>query len=378
MPEQAFDAYYKWLAIPPSEQPPNCYRLLGVAIYESDPDVIEAAADQRMAHIRTYQTGKHGAISQKLLNELADARLTLLNLAKKAEYDARLRSQMVAAAVPAEPIRVATPVLAVAPLRSAPRRRRPNYVAMAGIVSAACLIALAAVYAVVSNRSSTKRKVAAPLMNAQKARSPRQVAAKPEPSPAPSVVMPPKPSVKPLRILDRKAETYHQDGLDVATVENGSFHVSTGGDVGEAAVGYELDGAPRLPIEVKVTGSLHPYDENSFAGFMVDYHTPTGYVSRIALGLGLYNDRRTSGGPAWGKQAAPERFIDLSGSELKDLDLQQWAPAEWDRRVWFSVILQNSGAATSVEGRLVLPNNEEEKPAGPDRATNGSRELSLP
>lgn len=354
MPEQAFDAYHKWLGIPPSEQPPNCYRLLGVALYESDPDVIEAAADQRMAHIRTYQTGKHGPISQKLLNELADARLTLLNPAKKADYDARLRSQtVVAAAVPAEPIPVATPILAVAPSRSVPRGRRANHAVMACIASAACLIALAAVYAVVSNRSATARKVAATSspQQAQKSRRPRQVAAKPEPA----VVISPEPVVNPLRILDRKTETFHQDGLDVAEGENGSFLASTGGDVGEAAVGYELDGAHRLTIEVKVAGSLRPYDENSFAGFMVDYHTPAGYLSRVALGLGLFNDRRTSGGPAWGKQAAPERFIDLSASEIKELDLQQWAPADWDGRAWFSVILQNSGAATSIEGRLVLP-----------------------
>ena len=38
----AFDAYYKWLSIPPDEQPPNHYRLLGVPLLESDLDVIEA------------------------------------------------------------------------------------------------------------------------------------------------------------------------------------------------------------------------------------------------------------------------------------------------------------------------------------------------
>ena len=43
-----FDPYYKWLAIPPEEQPPHHYRLLGVQRFESDPDVIATAADQRM------------------------------------------------------------------------------------------------------------------------------------------------------------------------------------------------------------------------------------------------------------------------------------------------------------------------------------------
>ena len=71
---QAFDAYHKWLGIPPEDQPPDHYRLLAVKAFESDPDVIQAAADQRMAHLRNYQTGPHSALSQRLLNEVASAR----------------------------------------------------------------------------------------------------------------------------------------------------------------------------------------------------------------------------------------------------------------------------------------------------------------
>jgi len=93
MPE-AFDPYYKWLAIAPEDQPPDCYRLLGVRTFEDDPDVIENASDQRMAHLRTFQSGKHSAESQKLLNEVAQAKVLLLNPEKKAKYDETLREQM--------------------------------------------------------------------------------------------------------------------------------------------------------------------------------------------------------------------------------------------------------------------------------------------
>lgn len=100
----AFDPYHKWLAIPANEQPANHYRLLAVALFEGDLDVIEAAANQRMAHVRTYQTGKHSALSQKLLNELSAARICLLNPTQHAAYDARLRQQLtVAAAAEAAP-----------------------------------------------------------------------------------------------------------------------------------------------------------------------------------------------------------------------------------------------------------------------------------
>jgi len=88
---QGFDPYYKWLGIPPTEQPPHYYRLLGISLFEADPDVITYAADQRMAHVRTFQTGEHLALSQQLLNEIAAARVVLLSPERKAAYDEQLR-----------------------------------------------------------------------------------------------------------------------------------------------------------------------------------------------------------------------------------------------------------------------------------------------
>jgi len=86
----AFDPYHKWLGIPPDEQPPHHYRLLGISLFEGDADVISNAADQRMAHVRTFQSGKHSAESQRILNEISCARLCLLDPQKKAAYDAQL------------------------------------------------------------------------------------------------------------------------------------------------------------------------------------------------------------------------------------------------------------------------------------------------
>ena len=85
-----FDPYHKWLGIPAEEQPPNHYRLLGLQVFETDPEVIEAAADQRMAHLKTYQLGEHAALSYKLLNEVSAARAWLMDPQRKATYDARL------------------------------------------------------------------------------------------------------------------------------------------------------------------------------------------------------------------------------------------------------------------------------------------------
>ena len=92
MPE-SFDPYHQWLGIPPAEQPPNHYRLLAVPLFEADQNVIAHAADRQMAHLRTFQAGPHGKDSQRLLNEVAAARVTLLNPEKKAAYDASLRTE---------------------------------------------------------------------------------------------------------------------------------------------------------------------------------------------------------------------------------------------------------------------------------------------
>jgi hypothetical protein len=86
-----FDPYHKWLGIPPKDQPPNYYRLLAIDPFESDPEVIDAAANRQMAYIQQRATGEHTAESQKLLNELAAARLCLLDQKKKAQYDLQLR-----------------------------------------------------------------------------------------------------------------------------------------------------------------------------------------------------------------------------------------------------------------------------------------------
>jgi hypothetical protein len=86
-----FDPYLKWLGIRPQDQPANHYRLLGIDLFMDDPEVIEHAADRQMLHVRTFQAGKHADISQKILNEIATAKLCLLTAHKKATYDQSLR-----------------------------------------------------------------------------------------------------------------------------------------------------------------------------------------------------------------------------------------------------------------------------------------------
>ena len=95
-----FDPYRKWLGIQPGA-PINHYRLLGIALFESDPEVISNAADRQMVHVRTYQGGQHSQWSQKILNELSTARVCLLSPEKKTQYDVGLRREISARRPPA-------------------------------------------------------------------------------------------------------------------------------------------------------------------------------------------------------------------------------------------------------------------------------------
>lgn len=87
-----FDPYHKWLGISPKDQPPHHYRLLGIDLFETDPDVIDAAAERQMTFVHQVATGEHAAASQTLLNEIAAARLCLLDDKRRRQYEATLKS----------------------------------------------------------------------------------------------------------------------------------------------------------------------------------------------------------------------------------------------------------------------------------------------
>src|SRR5262245_14315951 len=93
---EPFDPYYKWLAIPPAEQPPNHYRLLGLPLFESDRDVIAAAAVQRMNFVRKFQNGSTAAAADKLTKEITSAWACLTGAGNKQQYDELLQLHLAA------------------------------------------------------------------------------------------------------------------------------------------------------------------------------------------------------------------------------------------------------------------------------------------
>ncbi len=68
------------------------YKLLGIEDGETDPTVIDSAADRQMAHVRHYQTSpEFEKAVPRILNNISLGRATLLNADKRAAYDETLR-----------------------------------------------------------------------------------------------------------------------------------------------------------------------------------------------------------------------------------------------------------------------------------------------
>ena len=112
--DESFDPYRKWLGIPPEEQPPHHYRLLGLELFEADADVIVNAADARMSFLRTLSADKHADMAERIVAQIKEAQSCLLDPAKKAFYDGQLKRRIAALnkeppAMPTTPIAAASP-----------------------------------------------------------------------------------------------------------------------------------------------------------------------------------------------------------------------------------------------------------------------------
>jgi hypothetical protein len=187
---KAFDPYHKWLGIQPHQQPASHYRLLGISEFEDDPDVIAHGADLRTRFLQDCQKGEHAEDAKKLLEEVAAARLCLLDTTEKARYDRRLRAAQ-AKATPERPRAI--------PLGQGPSARvaRPKPQPVTPAVSAAPPKPAPAAPAVTA--ASPKPQPVTPAVSATPPKpapaSPAVAAASPKPAPA---TWEPAPAVKSL------------------------------------------------------------------------------------------------------------------------------------------------------------------------------------
>ncbi len=99
--QHRLEGYRKILFIRPEEWPVHHYRLLGLATFEDDPQIIADAYDIQMEKARRHQLGPYGDVAEQVQSQLARARLCLLNPQEKAAYDQALHRRLDVAAPPA-------------------------------------------------------------------------------------------------------------------------------------------------------------------------------------------------------------------------------------------------------------------------------------
>ena len=156
-----------------------------------------------------------------------------------------------------------------------------------------------------------------------------------------------------LIIIQSKTWSWPGSRWNYANYNDGTFEVGMGNDyTGDGDVGVEIEKASKLKVTVESSPVFKRYDGDSFAGFMVDYHTPKGYVLRVALSMDFSSPTRKVKTPIWGKRSIPDRYVNIRKKKEYILDLNEWAPVDWDGKVWFTLTLQNSGYNTWMRAKL--------------------------
>jgi hypothetical protein len=497
-----FDPYYRWLGIPKRLRPPNHYQLLGISPEEGDHEIIEAAVERQTNLVKTQRDAEHDAIATRILYEIQEAGMVVLDSYRRQEYDASLAQSK---AAPTQRL-VAEP-LPPAPAKSVGEQNEivRSYLGIVSVLVAAFIIMAVVsfmlpwrrvVFRIPDEKTSVVAKdggQAGQQVVRQPIRAQRPVAmiaggpqgvhvakvvAVPQKGIADATGMkpvlvsagsekstdhptlptkesqrafeqslpgkyrlelidiesgdsnnsmtlelhpdmtfiasdghsgtwstsgtqlimknsdpdiesgpatrekngvltgtlttkangrkgryrltrtetePPPPENVGPRILEHRTVTWEKSKDNYASYVDSSFNVGMGNardGYGFAHAGTLLENVGTLEVEVTMSKRFRRLDENSFAGFIVDYHTSSGFVSRVALSTGFSSQKRWATSPWWGKATKPDRFAELGKSKRYRLDLHKWAPLGWDGQCWFSVNLQNSGTNTSLQARI--------------------------
>ncbi|HVW37738.1 MAG TPA: hypothetical protein VHB99_10555, partial [Pirellulales bacterium] len=97
-----FDALYEWLGIPPEDQPPDHYRLLGLRAFEADAAAIAEAARRQIAQVEKLG-GERPAHARAVIERLRAAERSLKTPETKAAYDRSLSQRRAGASATAIP-----------------------------------------------------------------------------------------------------------------------------------------------------------------------------------------------------------------------------------------------------------------------------------
>ena len=127
----AADFYTEWLGVPPGPRPPDYYTLLGVKVFCRDQDIIERAARRQLTRLdefALYPDRDTRDEVQDMMNEVARARVDLVNPKRCLAYDRKLAQKLGVDAPPAVEAETRIAPLSIpqapAPIEKTDRKRR--------------------------------------------------------------------------------------------------------------------------------------------------------------------------------------------------------------------------------------------------------------
>jgi hypothetical protein len=124
----AVDFYTKWLDVRPGPRPPDYYTLLGVEVFCRDLDAIEHATRRRLTRLDDFALHPNRETRdavQNMMNEVARARVDLVNPGRRLDYDRRLADRL-GTTLPADPGPAGEAETPPAGQRQAPRPVEPE------------------------------------------------------------------------------------------------------------------------------------------------------------------------------------------------------------------------------------------------------------
>lgn len=160
---------------------------------------------------------------------------------------------------------------------------------------------------------------------------------------------------------DKEAKKFWKD-INDHTDKATRFYLQT---AQEASVSLKLRKVTELKMGFLVSDDKSEKD-GTFAGLIIDYHTPGGYTKRTLASLGLCGDkikRDTKINPGRDGGGNIDEVIKLRSKESLgeyhriDLRLGEYAPPGWDGDVWLSFVTRETAATFS--GMIITPSREE-------------------
>ncbi|MBQ7257997.1 MAG: hypothetical protein IJS60_09950 [Abditibacteriota bacterium] len=167
-------------------------------------------------------------------------------------------------------------------------------------------------------------------------------------------------------VLSSQNDVYaYKDGFS-AKYDDMTFNFKANEGAGYAFSAIEISNSDKINLSLNNVPKVSPGDDNSFLGFILDFHTKDGYLNRYWLGFGCGSDKRYDKRVgSWIYDDASmsliqrynfkESYVDIS-NKINDnkitLDFKEFAPAQWDGKVWLACGAQNIDKPVEMTAKI--------------------------